>query len=803
MANSYYDNQDEAQRFQPGERARASDVDAKFDAVEAGFDKLPALAATGKGFSDPTHVGAATQSTHAVNLGVLLEKLPEWMNASIYNAQVQYAFSSVVIGSDGLTYRFVGDTPAIGDDPVTSNTGNWKPYGGGSSTLGSLTASMTTDQQISIRLDEGIETPHVTVTKEVVDTGLINSDWVVAADGSNFDIENFAYNTSIQPSATSGEITLTLGAGTFDAEDVGKRIVFNGGEAILTATDGSATVTDAFNDTSVIAAGDWTMAGLSLEAGTVNIASRTLDGYVVGSTYARTGVCYAVLDSNTIINAVANGTTVTITLYNNDLAQQGQYTISLPEAANGDLIDLFALGDKFAIAYQKPVDLHPKVSIYNEQGAQLFPFTTLSTTGNDERVAAVAGRSDGSFNVLIVDRTLKATIFSVVDAAGNITIPPINLNLFSSNTPRILEYRITSSDGLFFARDSGYKVDIATIDGSGSVVAGPTVKSDYNFMYGTALCLDNGNMMVLWGHQNSDTSKILITDEAHNNILPATIFETEKDASRIQAAITEFGDVLIFYIYSLGSTYRKIFTVSQSGVIKNQPSIISSEYSLENRINPIKSNKPLFFISDAGASKFLVFEKEKSRLKNIYLSAITNTAGQINTEFWADLNSMNSEDEPDGETVCYAFSTDSGQSFQVVSSGSGSRMIARNNAGTWEYNSSTAYGSEAWSAVVRNSAHGALAEAMAVAVNRMNGTQLAGAGDSDYPATGDNLDLAIILHTTSDTGNPTSQGISINYDANAKFDLALPGSDYTWDHPDESTVRITALTPNNLKVRVS
>jgi len=38
VANTYYDNADVGARFQPGETARAGDVDDKFDQVEAGFD---------------------------------------------------------------------------------------------------------------------------------------------------------------------------------------------------------------------------------------------------------------------------------------------------------------------------------------------------------------------------------------------------------------------------------------------------------------------------------------------------------------------------------------------------------------------------------------------------------------------------------------------------------------------------------------------------------------------------------------------------------------------------------------------
>lgn len=63
MSNDYFDNSDPGQRFQPGEVARAGDVEAKFDAVQAGFEgvqvdtrrslKIPAGGASQEITDDP------------------------------------------------------------------------------------------------------------------------------------------------------------------------------------------------------------------------------------------------------------------------------------------------------------------------------------------------------------------------------------------------------------------------------------------------------------------------------------------------------------------------------------------------------------------------------------------------------------------------------------------------------------------------------------------------------------------------------------------------------------------------------
>jgi len=58
--------------------------------------------------------------------------------------------------------------------------------------------------------------------------------------------------------------SLVLGSGSFASTDVGKRIVGNGGDVILTATSGTFDTTggSAFTDSSTIAAGSWSMFGL-------------------------------------------------------------------------------------------------------------------------------------------------------------------------------------------------------------------------------------------------------------------------------------------------------------------------------------------------------------------------------------------------------------------------------------------------------------------------------------------------------------------------------------------------------------
>jgi hypothetical protein len=87
-------------------------------------------------------------------------------------------------------------------------------------------------------------------------------------------------------------------------------------------------------------------------------------------------------------------------------------------------------------------------------------------------------------------------------------------------------------------------------------------------------------------------------------------------------------------------------------------------------------------------------------------------------------------------------------------------------------------------------------------VNQMNKTQLDAIPDANHFTLADDLDLAIIFNMSSGTTAPSSDGVAINYDANVLNKGAILGTDYDYDAPAQNKVRITALTGNNLKVRV-
>jgi len=124
----------------------------------------------------------------------------------------------------------------------------------------------------------------------------------------------------------------------------------------------------------------------------------------------------------------------------------------------------------------------------------------------------------------------------------------------------------------------------------------------------------------------------------------------------------------------------------------------------------------------------------------------------------------------------------------------------------YQYDSSTvAFGtSTTWTNATTNDEFYALQQALgATPINRMDKTQLDAVADGSHFTLGDTLDLAIALkQDTASASLPTSDGVSINYDAEALNQGAVLGTDYDYDFPDSTTVRITSNAAQNLKIRV-
>jgi len=73
-----------------------------------------------------------------------------------------------------------------------------------------------------------------------------------------------------------------------------------------------------------------------------------------------------------------------------------------------------------------------------------------------------------------------------------------------------------------------------------------------------------------------------------------------------------------------------------------------------------------------------------------------HTTASIDSTYWTDINSMTADQNAGTGNVYYAISTDDRTTWTVIDDTDGERDIVRNNAGTWQYNSNSAYASETW-----------------------------------------------------------------------------------------------------------
>ena len=96
-----------------------------------------------------------------------------------------------------------------------------------------------------------------------------------------------------------------------------------------------------------------------------------------------------------------------------------------------------------------------------------------------------------------------------------------------------------------------------------------------------------------------------------------------------------------------------------------------------------------------------------------------------------------------------------------------------------------------------------LQQALSVSSNRMDKTQLDAVPDANHFTLGNSLDLMIALRmNTAANTLPTSDGVTLNYDAAALNEGAVLGTDYDFFHPAANKVQIKSLAAQNLKVRV-
>ena len=590
-------------------------------------------------------------------------------------------------------------------------------------TLGSLTKSFASGETATITLSSTVSpTAVVAVTKEVSQTGVSSKGgWDVSATASNYELYDEAPATSLSLSSASADGTATLGTGSFSASDVGKRIfVDDGGEAILTATDGSYSLVSAFGASSYTS-GNWSLSGLDVDA-TNGI---TLSG--VEDAYNLTDASY-----DSVSFSVSSQET---SPYGLSFKSDGTKMYVMGSA--GDDINEYTLSTAWDISTASYTTVHSLSTKSNPS------FLTFKPDGTKFYIVNI-----GNDLVYQYDLTTAWNLSTASYASKSYDVNP------DDNGPR----------GIFFKTD-----------GTKMYIVGATGQDVLEYNLSTAWDISTTSYSQSFNFGFSGTGLFFKSDGY-------IMYISNDTANTVQS-------------YTL-STAWDVSTASSS------TSFSVSEASSPNSIYFGLSGTKLY-VSDITTDTIYQYSTgEISQPTAQYLPALTSIGGQIDSTYWTDINSMTADDTDNEGQVYYAVSTDDRTTWSVAKASDGERDIVRNNGGTWEYNSNATYASTTWTSATTNDDFAAIAQAMTVSANQMDKAQLDAVADGSHFALGNTLDLAIIPYLASNGTAPTSDGVSINYDAAALNKGAILGTDYDYDVPATDKVRITSLAAQNLKVRV-
>jgi hypothetical protein len=142
-----------------------------------------------------------------------------------------------------------------------------------------------------------------------------------------------------------------------------------------------------------------------------------------------------------------------------------------------------------------------------------------------------------------------------------------------------------------------------------------------------------------------------------------------------------------------------------------------------------------------------------------------HTTASIDSTYWTDINSMTADQNAGTGNVYYAISTDDRTTWTVIDN-TGERDIVRNNAGTWQYNSNSAYASETW-------VNGSTNNELATLSQSMEGASR----DATY-----DISLATFEKTFSVADKDTQPyGIAFNTDGTKMFIVGNQG-DYVYEY---------------------
>lgn len=467
-----------------------------------------------------------------------------------------------------------------------------------------------------------------------------------------------------QVQLTSTTQALVLGSGSFASTDVGKRIVGNGGDVVLTATSGTFTTTggSAFTDNSTIAAGSWQMFGLK-SAG--DVAGITMSGFsTTGTGFNSTPALASRTPSDNTFTSSSTG--YLNTSLDCCVSKNGVYLYTINQGSN-ILIRQFTMST--------PYDLSTATftrSAYSGGVSSQSGNNSLSI--NNDGTKFYLTYNSGGTDYLRTWTASTAYDISTLGGTADGDIPPYSPPGVKGSS---------SAGGKFAWSADGTKAYFYPYNNhTGNTTVGGTSGSINNqsgvmYQYNVSSAFD-------WAGSNPSANAFIRVP-----------FRGDNYAS---FAVTSDGKWLLnhqynqryMYVYPLTTPYDISTQVVASEVRIDTSPYNSSGTTVQGGIGMDHVNGILFNLSytykvvDANNYATEILQYVPTQQYNV---AVTNSVGQIDSSAFIDINSMTAAQSAGTGTVHYAVSTDGRTTWSVAKGTDGVRPIVRNNSGTWQYNS--------------------------------------------------------------------------------------------------------------------
>ncbi|HPN96254.1 MAG TPA: tail fiber domain-containing protein, partial [Candidatus Moranbacteria bacterium] len=170
-----------------------------------------------------------------------------------------------------------------------------------------------------------------------------------------------------------------------------------------------------------------------------------------------------------------------------------------------------------------------------------------------------------------------------------------------------------------------------------------------------------------------------------------------------------------------------------------------------------------------------------------YYTIATTDSSQLDSSDWSAISTVDLTNTLYSQTINYTISFDDRTTWKIYDATSGDtgwRPIARNNSGTWQYNSNSTAGATdiTWTDATTNNQESAISEAQSVSTNQMTGTELEAVTQANWENTGGfsttqtTLDFAMSFNTADTEVTPTLDQITVNYQGGPTTGIFTIGS---------------------------